>query len=274
MKTILVPTDFSKIAQNAIDYAAEIAKHTKSKLILFHVYQIPIAPTEVPIIYPVDQMEKDIMEGLHKIEKQIHAKHGKNILVECQSTSGFPVEEIRLYSKKNKADLIVIGMQGAGYLTEKLIGSVTTSLIRNSKCPVLVIDKHVKFKSIKKIALACDYNEVRNKSIFSTMKEIANLFDSHVYVLNVVRELETAPAVSEAIAGIKLNHSLEDIKHSFHATKNEDVVQGINEFVDDKKIDMIVMIPRMHSILKNLFEEPHTKRMAFHTKTALLALHE
>lgn len=274
MKTILVPTDFSKIAQNAIDYAIEIAKRTSSKLILFHVYQLPITPTEVPIIYPVDQIEKDILEDLHKIEKQIFAKHGKNIPIECQFTTGFPADKIKLYSKKKKVDLIVIGMQGAGYLTEKLIGSVTTSLIRDSRCPVLVIDKHVKFKPIKKIALAYDYKEGTNKSTFDTMKEIANLFDSYVYVLNVVQELETIPAVNEAVAGIKLNHSLEDIKHSFHATKNEDVVEGINEFVDDKKIDMIVMIPRMHSILKTLFVEPHTKRMAFHTKTALLALHE
>jgi len=40
MKTILVPTDFSKIARNAIDYAVEIAKLTKAKLILFHVYHV------------------------------------------------------------------------------------------------------------------------------------------------------------------------------------------------------------------------------------------
>ncbi|MBK7818144.1 MAG: universal stress protein [Sphingobacteriaceae bacterium] len=48
MKTILVPTDFSRVSNNAIDYAAELAVFSKSKLILFNSYHIPVAVTEVP----------------------------------------------------------------------------------------------------------------------------------------------------------------------------------------------------------------------------------
>ena len=230
MKTILVPTDFSKIARNAIDYAVEIAKLTKAKLVLFHVYHVPVVPAEIPIMLPIDEMEKNTMEGLKKIEKNLYLKHGNKLVVECNCACGFPVDEINLYAKKNKIDLIVMGMEGTGYLTEKLIGNITTSLIKKAKCPVLAIDKHVKFKSVKKIALACDYTETKNKSILDPLKELAQLFKSHVYVLNVVRELKTVPTLSKAVAGIKLDHSLVGVNHSFHYAKNEDVIDGINDF--------------------------------------------
>lgn len=274
MKTILVPTDFSKAAHNAIDYAAEIAKLTKAKLILFHVYHVPVVPSEVPIVPSMDEMEKNSLDGLKKIERNIHLKHGNKFAVECKCRCGFPVDEINLFTEENKIDLIVMGMEGTGYLTEKLIGSVTTSLIKKAKCPVLAIDKYVKFRSIKKIVLACDYTETNNKSILNPLKEFANLFKSHIYVLNVVRELETIPTINEAVAGIKLDHLLEGVNHSFHYAKSEDVIEGINDFVEEKKIDMVIMIPRMHTALQNLFHEPNTKRMAFHTKVPLLTLHD
>ncbi|MBA3705480.1 MAG: universal stress protein, partial [Bacteroidetes bacterium] len=84
MKTILVPTDFSEIACNAINYAVEIAKLTKAKLILFNVYNVPVVPAEIPIALPIDEIEKDVMKGLKKIEKDICLKHGNELVIECK----------------------------------------------------------------------------------------------------------------------------------------------------------------------------------------------
>lgn len=274
MKTILVPTDFSRCADNAIDYAIEIAKLTKAKLILFNVYQSQVIPAEAPILLPIEETAADAMEALKKEAKRIRKQCGEQISLDYSSAWGFPVEQIDDYARKHKIDLIVMGMQGAGFLEEKVIGSVTTSLIRKSKCPVLAIDSHVKFKSIKKIALACDYSETKNNQVFAPLKEFAQLFKSHVYVLNVVPETEKSPAIAKAVAGIKMDRILEDIDHSFHFSTGKNVVDGINHFADANNIDMIVMIPHPHTSLKTLFAESNTKRMAFHTKIPLLSLHE
>ena len=50
MKTILVPTDFSKSANNAAEYAANFAIATKAKILLFHVYNVPIIVSDVPVM--------------------------------------------------------------------------------------------------------------------------------------------------------------------------------------------------------------------------------
>jgi len=274
MKTILVPTDFSTVSENAVNYAAEIAKATNAKLILFHVYQMPIIATEVPIVLPnIEELERDCMEGLLRISIRLHSKLSTTN-IECIVKCGLPVDEINLYTQNSKIDLIVMGMRGAGYLTEKLIGSVTTSLIQKSNCPVLVVAEQVRFKQIHKIVLACDYNDTENKKVLEPLKEFAKLFKSHVYVLNVVRKSEPLEPLTEVVSDfIKLEHSLAETPHSFHYLSNEEIVTGINEFVTEGKMDLVVMIPRKHSVLKNIFNEPNTKKMAFHSKVPLLAIH-
>ena len=274
MKTILVPTDFSENSENAQDYAIELAKITKAKIVLLHAYQPVVVPSEVPIIIPTEELEENTMTELHKIGKEIHQKHGNQLTIEYASRCGFPAEEIQLFAEKNNVDLIVMGVERTDNITEKMIGNITSAVIKKAKCPVLAIDKHVKFTEIKKIALACDYEETKNSVILGPLTEFSKFFDAHIYVLNVTQEMETITTVKKAAQGIKLNHSLEKLNHSFHYTMNDDVIEGINSFVDKMGIDMVVMIPRIHSALHNLFHEPNSKRMAFHTKVPLLALHE
>lgn len=275
MKIILVPTDFSRVGENAINYAAEIGVLTHAKLILFHAFHTPIVPSEIPTIMPdLTNWEKDCNEELKKIERKLYLRYGKKLSVECVCKMGFAVGEINRYASAHKVDLIIIGMQGAGYLAEKLIGSTMTSLIHQSGCPLLVIDKGITFHNIKKIALACDYEGIENKKIFAPLREIVNIFKSHVYVLNIVRELNLVSASTQAVSGfIKLEHSLAGVDHSFHYLNNKKISEGINEFVTEGKMDMVVMIPHKHSALKNIFREGNTKRMAFHSKVPLLTLH-
>ncbi|MBP9068333.1 MAG: universal stress protein [Bacteroidia bacterium] len=276
MKTILVPTDFSRVSNNAIDYAAELAVFSKSKLILFNSYHIPVAVTEVPAVIPdLDSLEKNSLLALKEIEKRLALSYGNKLQIECVAKCGFAVDEIDMYATNAKADLIVMGMKGAGYLTEKLIGSVTTSLIQKSKCPVLAIDEHVRYKLVKKIALACDYNETENEKVLYPLIEIARIFKAHIYVLNVENELEpVATTAGHVVSGfIKLQNSLAHADHSFHFITTQNIVEGINEFIEMSNVDMVVMIPRKHSLLRDIFNEPKTKQMAFHSKVPLLTLH-
>lgn len=273
MKTILVPTDFSPVALNAAYYAAEIASLTEARIILLHVYAIPAIPSETMVILPMTQLEEGSLEVLDSIKGELQQKHNGKLKIECRTLGGLPSLEIDAFAKESNADLIVMGMLGAGYLTEKLVGSVTSTLLMRAKCPVLAIHKNIKFKSLKKILLACDYSEIQNKTILGPLKELAGMFKSHIYILNVAKDTETLPTADQAAAGIKLNHSLEAFDHSFHSWINEDIIDGLNQFAETNMIDLVVMVPHRHNLLQRIFHEPNTKRMAFHTSTPLLALH-
>jgi nucleotide-binding universal stress UspA family protein len=273
MKTILIPTDFSEMAENAARYAVQLSRLSNARLILFHAYHVPVVTTEVPVVMPVrEEIEEDTLNALKQLELKLKEKN-PDVNIECACSYGLAVDEIVAYVEEKNIDLVVLGMQGAGYLSERLIGSVTTSLMRKVKCPLLVVDGENKYREIKKVVLAADYKEIQNKNTFEPLKTMVNMFGATVHVLNVVREpVGVLPTTEEAASGVRLEHYLEDVEHSFHYIENSDVVDGINEYVDSVQADMVVMIPRSHNAFRKIFHEPETKRMAFHTHVPLLIL--
>ena len=206
MKTILIPTDFSPAAYNALEYALEISSKIKAKLILFHAYQYPVVPTEAPLMIPIQNLEKDSMDALKKLKTEVLTKHKSKINIELHCSCGFPADEIDNFATKNKISIILMGMSGSGFIDEKIIGSTTTSLIRRSKCPVLVIDNEVKYHGLKNIALATDLQDLKNEEILEPLKTIAKKFQSHIYIIHVNPKTETADQIKKSEAGSTLDH--------------------------------------------------------------------
>ncbi|MGZ3898709.1 MAG: universal stress protein [Bacteroidia bacterium] len=272
MKTILAATDFSKASLNAIDYAAEIAALLNVKLILLHVYHVPMVTSEVPMMIPsLDEIEAEGMDELVKIEKELKEKF-PSLQTELKCVCGFALEEIERLNAALNLDIVIMGMRGTGMLEEKLVGSVTTSLIKRGKCVVLSIEEHVKFRTPKKIVLATDYSKIKNKQIFDPLKSISETFNSQVYILNVVKDKTAVPEISEAAEGIRLDHILERTDHSYFNTENKNITEGINQFVTSHNMDMVVMIPGQHNVLESLVKEGNTKQMAYHSLVPLLTL--
>ncbi len=274
MKTILAPTDFSKAATNAINYAVELAKIARAKLILFHVYSIPAVPVEAAVVVNIQDVETAVMEELKKTEQNILAHTDVDISIECAVASGLTADEINRFALEHKVDLVVMGMHGEGFLAEQIFGSTSTDLIRKGQSPVLVIGKDIRFSNPTKIALASDYFKSEKTQDFALLKEMASLFKSHIFILNVLQDPSLLPSVDNAVAGIQLNHALSETDHSFHYIAHEDVVAGINQFIEANNIDLLFMIPREHSFLHRLLNQTHTRRMAFHALVPLLAIHE
>ena len=274
MKTILASTDFSAVSNCAVEYAAELAKRASAKLILFHAYQIHVASPDGMVAVPLEAIHENSIKLLKKSAEKLHKKHGSTLKIEYKLACGFPVEEINLIATSSNADLIVMGMQGGGYISEKIIGSSTTALIKKSNCPVLAIHQGTKFTPIKKIAFACDYQHLNYPNALKPLNEIANLFHSEILIVNVVQELEEVPTVTKAVEGIKLNRALEKMKHSFHYTINNDITDGITDFTKEQEIDLVAMVPHSHTVFETLFKQSNTKHMAFQIAKPFLAIHD
>jgi nucleotide-binding universal stress UspA family protein len=274
MKTILAPTDFSAPALNAIYYGAEIARLTGAKLVLLHAYQIPIVASEIPVVIPgFDELEIDGLEQLGKIKADLEQVFGSNLTIELVCRAGFAVDVIKDYCQANTVSFIVMGIQGAGHLEERLIGSITTSLMRHSKTPVLGIAQSVKFKAVKRIVLASDGEGFENPRLLAPMKELARLFNAHIYVLHIVEENEALTATTKTLVKNKLAELLHSFQHSFHTKYQVDVLRGITDFVAEKNAGMIVMIPKKTSF-QSLFSHSKSKKVAFQTDVPLLTIHE
>lgn len=275
MKTILIPTDFSSVAKNAMHYGAEMAIAHQAKIMLLHVYQLPIVMGEIPVAVPsLEEIEADGTDALEKLKTHLLNKYGKDLEIDYKIKTGFITDTICETAEDVKADLIVVGMQGAGFITEKIMGSNTTSLIQKSKIPVLAIDKHAHYKSIENILFASDYEELEHKDTLAPLLNLTKTFDANLHILHVIKGKEKTQTITQAVEGIKLNRYFEETKHEFHFIESDDVLGGIQRFIKQNPMDIIVMIPRKHSFIEKLINEPHSKQVAFHTHLPLLTIHE
>ena len=72
MKTIIVPTDFSPVATNAMNFAADMAENINASVTLLHVYQVPVSMTDVPVVLvSSDELRKSSEEKLEILKQEL-----------------------------------------------------------------------------------------------------------------------------------------------------------------------------------------------------------
>lgn len=274
MKTILVPTDFSDIATNAINYAAKLAVYTKSKLFLFHAYHIPMIVSEVPFVLTSEenQLEEQSNEQMKLIVEELQKKYENRLEIESLSVPGFTSNEIVGIAKGRNCDLIVMGTNGAGG-SNRLLGTNTVDVIKHTDCNVLVVPDKVKFQKIDKIVFAFDYKIIKNSSVFNPLIELASLFNSEIMIFNI-EDSRVQPTAEKALEGIKLEHAFENLKHTYWFSSHENIAEAINEFAVNNHAVMITMIRRSHNVFQQILNKSNTKLMALYSQLPLLILHE
>jgi nucleotide-binding universal stress UspA family protein len=142
-KSILVPTDFSEYSDRAIKQAVDIAEQNNAKIYLLHVVD-KLQQCAIDYCIPVETMmkvqsdsEKEASRKMQDEAKKI--TQAKKIDVTFDVKSGVPFEEILKGQQERKADLIVIASHGRTGIMKSLIGSVADKVMREAKCPVLLV---------------------------------------------------------------------------------------------------------------------------------------
>lgn len=273
MKTVLVPVDFSQACDNALDYALKFAQKAKLHIHLLNVYDYAFVSTDPYIWVPSsDELVEENLKRLETMRDKMHQQFGKELKVSCHCQPGTVIDTVNAFAEKHHVDLIIMGMQGGGFVSEKIIGSTATSLMRESVCPVLGIGKEVKFRGLDRIVLATDHQDADYKKILKPLKDLIAVFQSHLYVLYVVEPVVNLE--KGIVTGVQVMRALEDIPYTEHTLAHDDVASAVSQFVEDKAINMAVIVPRKHSFFYSLFHEPNTKKLAFQANIPLLALHE
>lgn len=276
MKTIVVPTDFSEVATNAMFYAVDMASFLQAKLVLLHTYEIPVSyvGTEVPLpIIDIGEIEKVKQDKLDEIKAAIDAKTGSSLLVEVELRSGDLVYELENYCNAAHPFAIVMGTKGAGFVERFFLGSSTLSVIKNLDVPVWVIPPDSQFKKISKLGFACDFRSVAESTPVTPIKDIVSLFGAELLVLNVdYNNKNFKPDTPEQ--SVILHNLIKDLKPRYFFINNEKVEEGISSFAEQNNIDVIITIPKKQTLLDSLFQKSHSAKLAIHSHIPIVAIHE
>jgi nucleotide-binding universal stress UspA family protein len=275
MKTIIVPTDFSPVAMNAMNFAADMALSINASLMLFHVYHVPVSVTDVPVVVvSTDEMKKSSEEKLEELKRELSRITSGKIKLYAESRLGDTVDELQDVCKEVNPFAVVMGTKGSSGVEKILFGSTTLTAIRHLTWPVIVVPPGKEYgKGIEKIGFACDFKKVVESTPVQFIKQMVKEFNAELHVLNVDHESKHfTPDTPEE--SLMLHTLLEDLDPKYHFIDNVDVEDGINEFAEANNIDLLITIPKKHGLLEGLFKPSSTKQLVKQSHVPVMCVHE
>jgi len=234
-KTILIPTDFSKVCDNAINHGAEIAKNIGAKIIIAHIINsdslLFLKGNSLNPSYVDDQLAdiKFQLEKVYQIPVQTVVKKGKIL------------NSIASLSREMQADLILLGTHGKTGI-QKITGSHAEKLIQAVDIPVLVVQKRTFGMGYRKIVfpinVSTDYNTKIDWTIF-----IASTFKAEVLIFTMNTQNK---AIEKSMNHLVMNiiskfdaHKI--VCHISQAEKNKEFAKQINDFAVSNSADLIMI---------------------------------
>lgn len=278
MKHILVPTDFSACADNALEFAIQSAKILPAQITLLHSFEV-IDNIYTDYMGANREFNRTILDDaemkLKKIKEETLAKEGLEIET-CVSKDSL-LAAIKETANTIKADLVIMGTQGAKGIIEKLWGSRTATAIQKSGLPIMAIPENYKWKKPQNILFASNQFE-KDKKILNYIFEVAGLYMANVQVAvftdenkdNAATLLENERKLAEYASYLtETFHEKTLTSMHLYGDKFEDTLQ---DFVKENEMDMVIMITYQHKYWDRLFNPSATKKMSYHTHIPLLAI--
>ncbi len=275
MKTIIIPTDFSPVATNAMHYGLEMARSVNASLLLFHAYQVPVSYSDVPIILvSVDELKKSAEERLETLKKEVEHITSGAVKIYTEAVMGNFSDELENICQKITPFAVVMGSKGSAGIERVLFGSNTLAAIKHITWPVIAVPPGKTYgNGIQKIGFACDFRNIVETTPAAAILEIVKAFDAELHVLNVdYHDKHFKPDTPEQ--SVMLHTLLESAKPEYHFIEHRDVEDGINEFADKNNLDLLITIPKKHKLLEGLFHRSSTKELIVQSHVPVMCIHE
>lgn len=275
MKKLLVPTDFSDTSKNAALFAAQMAADVQNaKIILIHVSdKITGGSDGSPLTEDDDDRRLILTQALSQLKDELLAVAQAPIEFVMEKGSSL-VETLSRYIRHQAIDMVIMGITGATRLEQIFMGSNTLEMAKESVCPVLIIPPDAKYRKIKNVVLASDFKDVDTTIPVAPLKATLDLFKPTLHIVNVDSEHYVELTDEFKAERAKLELMLKNYSPEFYFIRQYDFFDAISQFVDDRNIDLIFIVPRERSFLSGLFKTSHTKKLAYHSHVPIVAIHE
>lgn len=288
IKRILVPIDFSSNSLTACLFAFALAKKLGAEIKLLHVFNDPFVdsgynPTRASyqsfsknVLHEIEDMaQKNFLAFLEELELKLEKFELSEVKFHYNLRRGKPEYQIVSMAEQFNPYMIVIGAQGKGKMPNDIIGSVTTKVIENTEVPILAIPESWEYKDFTQLNMlyATDFQDA-DHSAFNKLLDITSPFNINFNCIHIESN-ENAPW--KEMQMFKLESSLgklyPDTAIKCHLIKNSNLLEGIQNFIDHEKIDIISFTSPKRSIFYKLVFPNNLKKMIYQSKIPLLIFH-
>lgn len=289
IRRILVPVDFSEASLNSCSFALGMAQKLKAEVKLLYSYFNPIINTD-PYMegqsfnYLMDNVlvdiekeaRKQIVDLKNKLKVRIKEENLHFVKISYALDRGIPEHVIMKYIDSYKPGIVVMGTKGIGKSTVSYLGSVTKKVIEQANIPVLLIPEKSIFTGmeyISKVVYATNFEESDFKSLRKLMT-LVRPFNIRINLAHI--SVGNSDTLDQAKMSALKNHLMKEYKEfdiTCDVIHHDDIIQGLEEYLDSKEIDLIALTTHKRGVIERLFNPSIARKMIFHSYVPLLIFH-
>ncbi|MBC9795802.1 universal stress protein [Sinomicrobium weinanense] len=277
MKRILVPTDFSANARNAVDYAVQLFEDEACEFILLHTFgagnttNMMVLQASNPAYEAALVRSQKGLKGLFDIlsSSGISRDHTFDMV----SRYGRLAETVKDLIEERNIDMIVMGTRGATGAKERWFGSNTVAVMESVfSCPILAVPESAGIKIPKGIVFPSSFKNAYKRKDLAPLLELAKKHRCTVRILHIGDREDPDEEQLDNKACLMVR--LEGIKTHYHALTNIDTETAIHCFTESREdVDMIAFMNQKHSLFNTMLRKPVLKGLGHHTGVPLLVMY-
>ncbi len=276
---VLIPTDYSKNAFNAVVYAFELFANEDCTFHIFHSYFLARS-AQGNVLFPEPEPAEYDAVAKNSFEKMALLKSKVGLLadnprhtIHFDHKFGTLIDLIEEKVKREKIDLVVMGTRGITNDREVAYGRNSVNVMESIRaCAVLAVPANISYKKIKEIVFPTNFKTQFNEKEMKTFVKIAQLDNSAIQILHIGKEANLSEKQKHNRK--HLENFFKDVEYTYHWLENTMVKEGVLSFVDQQKSGLISFVNRKHWFFGSVFSNPLVKSLGIHSKVPILALHD
>ncbi len=274
IKNIVVPVDFSQCSKNALQAAIKIAKLSGAKIHMVNAVHVHSPHPDISggiIEEIVADYEEEIKRSFQELESEVIEL--QEVPHEADRFIAYLTDAIYTEVKTKDIDLIVMGTRAKHETMEHLLGTRATDIIETAEVPVLVIpEEYTKFDP-HTFGFACEYDHDIHLQDFSMLKTLCDLFNAELLIFSVSEDVTELTLQDQKVIE-KLRKAFEPVNASVRTIEAKSVTEGITQFANTHKVDVLAIIPKRRNFFERLFKKSITKSLAIDTGFPMLVFRE
>lgn len=276
MLNILVPTDFSENAFNAIRYAMELFKYEKCEFLVVNAFADDVYENTL-------ELTRDFFEEYKEKSREATERALQKVVAEMLRISPNPrhnyeykavfaslVDAVNEQSNELNVDVVVMGTKGKTDARDITFGSQTLQVIKYVKCPVLAIPTTYRGDGPERIVFPTDYQIPYKRRELKLVNTLVRNFKSTIQFLHISKSEKLSHRQQDNRQF--LEESIPSGQDTFINTDNYDIEKAVNYFVQTEKSDLLVMVNNRHSYMESLLYSSTIERLGLKIEIPFLVL--
>jgi nucleotide-binding universal stress UspA family protein len=278
MNRILVPFDFTEVADEALKFAIQLAERGHADQVsLLNIVEHPsesalkfmgatqMDPMTNVYITKLIQLVKD------KLEAKV-AEQTSSVNLNYKIQIGNPYQSIASEVTQKEVDLVIMGTSGSEGIDELFVGSNAERVVRSAECPVITLKEAADANDIHDLVFASNFYQVKNDFV-KRIKDLQELFDAELRIVkintpaNFTTNRHDLKQMNEFVSKYDIHNYTIDI---YNYTNEED---GIIYYAEDIDADMIAIGTNQRTGFNHFLSGSIAEDVVNHSKRPVWTLH-